>query len=124
MSLEKMSSLKRGQFQVFFVILWITSIVCETQIGCLPWRNSYITIDNETKSFSNEVLIFTLQSRQSKGWLGIQISSNENNFNSSISVVGFFPNKFVQLTNHTQEVNKTIFSENFLKVLFNSIDGI
>jgi hypothetical protein len=116
--------MKRGQLNSFLVFILITNIACEIQIGCFPWRNSYIMIENETKSFSNEVLIFTLQSRQSNGWLGIQITSNPNNFNNSISIVGYLPNKFVQLTNHTKEVNKTIFSENFLKLLFNSIDGI
>jgi hypothetical protein len=111
----------------FYFSLFFTFInICTTEptpIGCILWRNTFLKIDNKTNSPTNQVLQFTLHSRQSNGWIGITFSPNPNDFENSTSILGYLPNQFLQLKNHTA-VSKKIFSEIFVNSWQNSIDGI
>jgi hypothetical protein len=95
-----------------------------TQIGCLLWENSFLKIENETNSPNNNVLIFSIYSRQYQGWVGVTITSQEHNFNNSISVIGYKPDNILQLKNHTELTSKTIFSEGFFNKDASSVDGV
>ena len=94
------------------------------ELGCLLWRNSFVLIQKQKVTNSQEEFIFVIHSKQSKGWMSIGIFSKPNKFEDSITIVGYLPNNFLQLTNHTTEVKqKTIFGATFQNQLFNQIDG-
>jgi len=94
------------------------------ELGCLLWRNSFVLIQKQTVTNSQEEFIFVIHSKQSKGWMSIGIFSKPNKFEDSTTIVGYLPNNFLQLTNHTTEVKqKTIFGATFQNQLFNQIDG-
>jgi hypothetical protein len=112
------------QLPFFLFFLLFTLATTQTQIGCLVWRNTFLKIENQTNSNANNVVIFTLYSRQYQGWVGFTMTSKEHNFENSISVVGYLPNNIIQLKNHTQITQKTIFSEGFFNRFSDAQDGI
>eukprot|EP01080_Neovahlkampfia_damariscottae_P009437 gene9437-1643_t len=94
-------------------------------LDCLLWENSYVAIDVQKVTNAEDVLIFSVRSRQQQGWMSIGFFSKPNNFEDSISVVAFLPNNFIQLTNHTNQVQqKIIFDQTFQKRDLYLIDGV
>jgi hypothetical protein len=90
-------------------------------IGCLIWRNSYISITKE----KNSILSINVKSRQKTGWMAMAALEKPDQFENSISVLAYFPYNIVQLTNHTViENKKTIFEEYFDNAANNQLDGI
>jgi hypothetical protein len=117
--------MKRNKIILFLLILHLNIISSQfTQIGCILWENTFLKIENETNSPTNNVLIFSLYSRQFQGWVGVTMTSKEHNFNNSISVIGYKPDNILQLKNHIELTSKTIFSEGFFNKDAMSIDGI
>eukprot|EP01080_Neovahlkampfia_damariscottae_P012037 gene12037-5434_t len=96
----------------------------EVQIGCILWENTFALIHKNEIPNSQPQYIFTVHSRQTKGWMGFNIFTKKENFEDSIGVVGYFPNNILELKNHTSIVEKNrIFGQIVQNMLFNSIDG-
>eukprot|EP01080_Neovahlkampfia_damariscottae_P006670 gene6670-10834_t len=90
-------------------------------LGCHIWKNSWIKIqqnNNFERSFT-----FTVNSKPRNGWIGVGFFSKKDDFSSSFSVIGYLPNNFLQLQNHTDVTKeKTIFDYKFQDDLYNTID--
>jgi hypothetical protein len=94
----------------------------EVPIRCIPWMNSLIHISKNSKE---KYFFIKIKSRQSFGYLGIAATESPNKFENSFQIIASTAEtKLIQMTNHTQEVNKTIYNEFFDKLLFNKLDGI
>ena len=113
---------------LFFLILgiFLKNIKGEVkEVGCLIWKNSFLKIQKHKISETNQPFIFTVASKQEIGYISIGFFSKPNAFEDSTSIIGFPPNNFLQLKNHTQKIKqKTIFGETFQKIEYNKIDGI
>jgi hypothetical protein len=104
-----------------FLLILFHIYTCQKQTGCVLWRNTFVKIENET----NQILVFTVHSKQRTGWLSLGLFSSKTNFSSSTSIVAFNNEKFLQLENHTKvQTKKTIFSETMTNRFFNLIDGM
>ena len=109
-------------FLILFKFLLVHNEV--TQVGCLLWENSFVQIHKNSISKIQQEFIFTVHSRQRKGWMGFGIFKKKQNFEDSIQVVGFLPNSVIQLENHTTITKRNIiFGETFQNTINNAVDG-
>eukprot|EP01080_Neovahlkampfia_damariscottae_P006516 gene6516-10524_t len=90
------------------------------EVGCIIWENTFVSIDN---SQTDGNFIFTVHSRENRGYMSLGIYSKPNYFDDSIAVLAYLPNKFIQMKNHTLQASKnTFFEAQFTNMLYDSID--
>jgi hypothetical protein len=94
--LDKMS-------KIFFIFLVLSQInlICSKKIGCIIWKNNYITIQNVSETPDNSLIQIDVYSKRLTGWFGVSFSKNNSLDASSIMIYAENPNTAYSIFNHT-----------------------
>jgi C1A family cysteine protease len=89
--------------KILFSFLLISQIllISSKKIGCIIWKNNYITLQNVTETPDNSLIQIDVYSKHLTGWFGVSFSKNETLDASSVMIYASYPNTAHQIFNHT-----------------------